>query len=197
MPLSPAGVGAVAGAAAPVVATGWLGAVALGALSNTVSFDVQIQRGYRLVRMPLDFRITVDINVPADRVWAVIRDVESWPEWTPTVKKIRWLDKGSLAVGSSALIWQPKLLPAKWKVTELDDSQRSFTWETRGPGMRLYARHWVEGAGNTSRATLSIQFSGPLGPLFARLTRKLNDRYLALEAKGLRERSEGISALKN
>jgi uncharacterized membrane protein len=145
--------------------------------------------------MPLDFRIAVDINAPPDRVWAVMRDVESWPEWTPTVKKIRRLDKGSLAVGSRALIWQPKLLPAKWRVTELDDSRKSFTWETRGPGMRLQARHWVEGAGNTSRATLSIQFSGLLGPLFARLTRNLNDRYLALEAKGLRERSERLTAL--
>jgi uncharacterized membrane protein len=143
--------------------------------------------------MPLDFRIAVDINTPPDRVWAVIRDVESWPEWTPTVKKIRRLDKGSLAVGSRAIIWQPKLLPAKWRVTELDDSRKLFTWETRGPGMRLQARHWVEGAGNTSRATLSIQFSGLLGPLFARLTRNLNDRYLALEAKGLRERSERLT----
>ena len=70
--------------------------------------------------MPLDFRIAVDINAPPDRVWAVMRDIESWPEWTPTVKKIRRLDKGSLAVGSRALIWQPKLLPAKWRVTELD-----------------------------------------------------------------------------
>jgi uncharacterized membrane protein len=142
--------------------------------------------------MPLDFRIAVDINAPPDRVWAVMRDVESWPEWTPTVKKIRRLDKGSLAVGSRVIIWQPKLLPAKWKVTELDDSRKSFTWETCGPGMRLKARHWVEAAGNTTRATLSIQFLGLLGPLFAWVTRKLNDRYLALEARGLRQRSEGL-----
>jgi len=145
--------------------------------------------------MQLDFKIAVDINAPVDQVWAAMRDVENWPEWTPTVKKIRRLDKGSLAVGSRALIWQPKLLPAKWRVTELDDSRRSFTWETRGPGMRLQARHCVEGAGNASRATLSLQFSGLLGPLFARLTRNLNNRYLALEAKGLRERSEGLTAL--
>ena len=44
-------------------------------------------------------------------------------------------------------------------------------------------------SGNGSRATLSIRFSGLLGPLFARLTRKLNERYLALEASGLKERS--------
>src|SRR5581483_2538897 len=139
----------------------------------------------------LDFRITVDINAPPDRVWAVMRDIERWPEWTPTVRKIRRLDNGSLAVGSRARIWQPKLPPAKWRVTELDDARRSFTWETRGPGMRLQARHWSEGTGNASRATLSIQFSGLLGPWFAHLTRNLNDRYLPLEARGLRERSEG------
>jgi hypothetical protein len=57
--------------------------------------------------------------------------------------------------------------------------------------MRLQARHSVEDNGRGSRATLSIQFSGFLGPLFASVTRKLNERYLALEAKGLKERSEG------
>jgi len=139
----------------------------------------------------LDFRIAVAIDAPPDRVWSVMRDVERWPDWTPTVRRIRRLDQGPLAVGSRIVVWQPKLPPAKWKVTELDDVRRSFTWETRSPGMRLQARHWVEETGNTSRATLSIRFSGPLGPLFARLTRNLNNRYLALEAKGLRECSEG------
>jgi uncharacterized protein YndB with AHSA1/START domain len=138
----------------------------------------------------LDFSIAVDIDAPPDRVWSVIRDIEKWPEWTPTVRKVRRLDEGPLAVGSRVVVWQPKLPPARWKVTELDDVRRSFTWGTWSPGMRLQARHWVEGAGNTSRATISIRFSGLLGPLFARLTRNLNDRYLALEAKGLREYSE-------
>lgn len=95
-----------------------------------------------------------------------------------------------LAVGSRAIIWQPKLLPAKWEITELKDQERMFTWVTRGPGMRLTARHWVDVTRDGSRATLSLHFSGPLGGLFARLTRKLNERYLALEAKGLKERSE-------
>src|SRR5450631_2280392 len=139
----------------------------------------------------LDFRIVVEIDAPPDRVWAVMRDVERWPEWTPTVTSIRRLDTGPLAEGSRVVIRQPSLPPAKWYVTALNDKERSFTWMTRGPGMRLHARHWVEDNGHGSCATLSIQFSGPLGPLFARLTRKLNDRYLALEAKGLRERSEG------
>jgi len=46
---------------------------------------------------------------------------------------------------------------------------------------------------NRSRATLSLEFSGPLGPLVARLTRGLNTRYLALEAQGLKKRAEADS----
>ena len=138
----------------------------------------------------LHFSIEVDIQAPADRVWSIMRDVERWPEWTPTVRKIRRLDRGPLAVGSRAIIHQPKLLPAKWKVTEIDERPLSFTWITRAPGMLLEGRHRVADHGDTSRAALSIQFSGLLGPFFARVTANINDRYLALEAAGLKQRSE-------
>jgi len=119
-----------------------------------------------------------------------MRDIERWPEWTPTVNKVRRIGGDPLSVGSRAVIWQPKLLPAKWEVIELSEEDRRFTWITWGPGMRLTARHSVEAKRDGSRATLSIQFSGPLGGFFAWLTRNLNERYLALEAAGLKERSE-------
>jgi uncharacterized membrane protein len=138
-----------------------------------------------------DFKIDVDINAPADRVWAVIRDIERWPEWTPTVTSIQKISSGPLAVGSRAVISQPKLLPATWEVTELEDDNRTFTWITRRPGMLLTGRHSVAITRDGSRATLSLQFSGPLGGLFARLTRSLSERYLALEAGGLKQRAEG------
>ena len=137
-----------------------------------------------------DFQISVEINAPPDVVWAVMRDVERWPEWTPTVTSVRLLDHGPLKIGTRALIRQPELPPAKWKVTELDEPGRRFTWVSRGPGVLVVARHWVEARGAGSFATLSLRFSGVLAGLFARLTRSLNNRYLALEAKGLKQRSE-------
>jgi hypothetical protein len=120
-----------------------------------------------------------------------MRDVERWPKWTPTVTSIVIIDSGPLAKGSRALVRQPKLPRARWQVTELEDANRTFTWVTRGPGMRLTARHWVTSTHDGSRATLSLQFSGPLGGFFAWLTQKLNQRYLALEAQGLKARVEG------
>jgi hypothetical protein len=132
---------------------------------------------------------TIDIQAASDRVWAALRDIECWPEWTPTVISVRPLDAGPLAVGNRAIVRQPKLFPARWQVTELEEG-RSFSWITRGPGILVTARHSIEDVASGSRATLSLDFSGPLGALFARLSRGLNARYLALEAQGLKKRAE-------
>jgi uncharacterized membrane protein len=139
-----------------------------------------------------DFHIKVEIDARAEVVWAVMRDVERWPEWTPTVTSVRLLDGGPLAVGSRAVIRQPKLPTAKWQVTELDNPGKSFTWVNRAPGVRVIAKHWVEDRGLASQATLSLRFEGALAGLMAVLTRGLNHRYLALEAEGLKGRSEAM-----
>ena len=131
------------------------------------------------------FSLSVEIQASSERVWEVLSNIECWPAWTPTVTSIQRVDRGPLVVGSQARIRQPKLPPAVWQITELDEG-RSFTWVTRSPGVRVTARHSVEASEGGSRATLSLQFSGLLGPLIARLTRGLNERYLALEARGLR-----------
>ena len=70
------------------------------------------------------------------------------------------------------------------------EPERSFTWTTGSLGVQVTARHAVEPAGHGSRATLSLQFGGLLGGLVARLTRGLNNRYLGIEADGLKRRSE-------
>ena len=129
---------------------------------------------------------TIEIETPPDRVWATMRDVERWSEWTPTIISIQPLDPGPLAVGTRVIIRQPKLLPARWRVTELQEG-RSFTWITRGPGILVTARHSIEHAAIGSRVTLSVDFSGPLGPLCALLTGGLTARYLSLEAQGFKK----------
>lgn len=137
------------------------------------------------------FSITVDIQASPERVWAVLCDIERWPEWTSSVTSIERLDAGPFAVGSRVRIHQPKLRPAEWQVTELDEGSSSFTWVTRSPGIQVAGGHLVEAVGAGSRATLSLQFSGLLGPLVARFYRRLNERYLATEANGLKACSEG------
>ena len=138
-----------------------------------------------------DFEIAVDIHAQPDRVWAILMDVERWPQWTPTVTSAERLDAGPLILGSRTHIGQPKLRPAVWQVTELDEASGIFTWTARSPGVLVTARHLVEATATGSRATLSVAFSGLLGPLMARLLRKLNQQYVTTEAQSLKKRCEG------
>lgn len=39
---------------------------------------------------------SADIPAPRDEVWEVLADVERWPEWTPTVRR---LEVGALTTG--------------------------------------------------------------------------------------------------
>ena len=139
----------------------------------------------------MDFSISIDINAAPEHVFAVMRDIERWPEWTPTVTSIERLDEGPLRPGSKARIRQPKLVPAVWVVTAMDEAGHSFIWRTTGPGVSVIAQHFVIAIPGGSRATLSLQFGGFLGGVVARLTSGLNNRYLNIEANGLKRRSEG------
>ena len=139
------------------------------------------------------FSITTEVDAPPEVVFAVLSEVERWPEWTPTVTRVERLDDATapLAVGSRLRIVQPKVPPADWTVTEIEPG-RGFRLVSRSPGATVEAHHWAEpaGAGNRSRVTLSVTFAGVLGRVVGWLMRGLNERYLAEEAAGLKRRSE-------
>ena len=105
----------------------------------------------------------IDVEAPVEQVWEVLREVERWPEWAPTVTSVRRLDDGPLAVGSRVRVEQPRIPPTEYVVTELEPS-RSFTWVATGPGVRTTARHLLEelGTGGT-RVTLAVEQAGPVG----------------------------------
>jgi Polyketide cyclase / dehydrase and lipid transport len=138
--------------------------------------------------MSKTYRTVIDIRAAPDRVLGILLDVERWPEWTSTMTSVRRLDTGPFRVGSRAKVLQPKLKPAVWRVTELDDHH--FTWTTSGPGIRMTARHDVEAASAGSRVTLSLELSGLLAWLAVRVAGELTERYIATEAEGLKQRSE-------
>ncbi|MEO8575621.1 MAG: SRPBCC family protein [Gemmatimonadales bacterium] len=139
--------------------------------------------------MQRDFSISVDISVPPERVWPVLSDVERWHEWTDSITSAEKLTPGPLAVGMKVKVRQPKLPSALWTVSELQPGQ-SFTWISTAPGILVTAKHSVVRAGKGSQASLSIHYGGLLGAGLARLTGGINDRYIAMEAAGLKHRSE-------
>lgn len=139
------------------------------------------------------FERSIEIAAPPDVVWGVMSDAERWHEWTPSVRSIRLLDSGPLRVGARALVRQPRFPTALWKVIAFDPG-RSFTWKSGLPAMWVFASHSVSPTASGTRVVLSLRYEGPIGKLLARLTRDITNRYLDLEATGLKRLSEQRAA---
>lgn len=135
---------------------------------------------------------TASLDTTADlgSAWDALTDVASWPRWTTSMTTVERLDEGPLRVGSRARVKQPGFPWLIWEVTELREGSE-FTWFTTVPGARTEGRHVVErNPDGTTRITLVIDQTGPLGVVFGKLTAAKTRRYLALEAAGLKAASE-------
>jgi uncharacterized membrane protein len=135
---------------------------------------------------------SVEIDAPASLVWEVFTDVERWPEWTASVTELVGLDGPEIAVGKRFRIKQPKLPPLVWRVTDLQPGA-SWTWAQRSAGGSTLAHHSVTPiAEGRTLVRQTLDQRGPIGALVGHLMRATTRRYLALEAQGLKARSEQL-----
>jgi hypothetical protein len=135
------------------------------------------------------FSTTIDIAATPQAVWAVMRDIERWSEWTASISSIERTDSGPLGVGSKARVKQPKLAPANFEIT-VWQPERGFDWVTSNFAVTAVGRHLIEPTTTGARVTLSVEFSGPLSRVVAWLYGGLTERYVRMEAEGLKARSE-------
>lgn len=135
---------------------------------------------------------SIEIDAPAQLVWEVFSDVEHWPDWTESVTSLVGHDGPDLAVGKRFSIKQPGMSKLVWRVIEID-SGSSWTWVQRSPGAHTSARHDVipQPDGRTL-VRQQLDQRGPLGAVVGRLMMNKTKRFLELEARGLKARSEQL-----
>ena len=133
---------------------------------------------------------SIEIDAPAGRVWDVFVDVEHWSTWTASINVARALDGPGIEVGKRFEIRQRRFPKLVWEVTDVEPG-RSWTWRQRSFGAETRATHEVV-AQDPDRTLVRqrIEQRGPLGVVGGLLTRRLTRRYLDLEARGLKARSE-------
>lgn len=124
-------------------------------------------------------------------VWSVLSDLERWPEWTPTVRRLEILEGRELGIGLRVRIEQPRLRPAVWAVTECTPLE-SFTWVSRFAELSITASHLVEPSESGSKITLVLRYGGVLRWPVARIAGGITARYLQAEATGLRAKAEAL-----
>ena len=95
-----------------------------------------------------------------------------------------------MAVGSRVRLQQPKLPEGTWDVTTWEPPT-FFEWTQKASGVTTVAGHRVEALGaDRARLTLTIDMRGLLIPILGRFYKGLTDRYLHLEAEGMKRAAE-------
>ena len=116
-------------------------------------------------------------------------DIERWHEWTASITRIERLDSGAIRVGSKARVKQPRLATAVFEVTAWTP-ERGFEWLATHPGVTALGGHIIEPVDDGARVTLSVEFNGPVAGLVSWCYGELTNRYLRMEAEGLKRRAE-------
>lgn len=133
--------------------------------------------------------LTTHVDAPAEDVWAVVADVERWPDLLDSMDAVRITSSGELGEGSTARVKQPGMPELTWTVTRWQPGQR-FDWQTRAAGTTTIGTHHVEADGSGSRLTLGLHQYGLLAPVLAVLSGRRTKRYVGMERDGLKRAAE-------
>jgi len=137
----------------------------------------------------MEYRVTAITGAPPAQVYRLFTDVQRWPELTKSIRSVRRLDQGPIRVGSEAVVRQPGLPQARWRVTELEPD-RSFVWETKNGGVTTVGDHRVEPDGPVSKITITLRTHGPLAGVIDLLMGRLARRHVDLELEGFRSAAD-------
>ncbi len=136
------------------------------------------------------FQTSIDIDASQQRVWDVLSDIEAWPRRIETVETVEILTKAPIATGSRVRLKQPKLPEGTWEVT-VWDAPSSFEWIQKKTGATSVAGHLVESLGEgRARLTLTLEMRGFLIAIIGRFYKDLTNRYMDLEAEGMKRAAE-------
>jgi uncharacterized membrane protein len=136
------------------------------------------------------FEQSVDIDASQQRVWDVLSDLEAWPQRIETVDVVELLTPAPASKGSRVRLKQPRLPEGTWEVTTWD-APSYFEWRQKSGGVTSVAGHRVEALEEgRSRLTLTLDMRGPLVAIVALFYRSLTNRYMTIEAQGMKRAAE-------
>ena len=110
------------------------------------------------------FESSIDINAPAEKVWALIDKLEEWPQWMPSIKKIERLSKEPLAVGSQLSVTaKVSRLTVKLLMTITEFvPERNAVMKGKALGTNLTRFYNLEPLNGKTKVTIGGEVSGVL-----------------------------------
>ena len=136
----------------------------------------------------MKFSASMEINATPEKAWPLINNVEEWPKWIPSLKKIEKVSEGSLGVGSRVLVVARSLITVNllMTITEFVPG-RSVVMEGKVLGVRMKRYYEMEPVNGRAKLTAGGEVSGLLAFLVRRGGQKLSEEIVQALKKKVEE----------
>jgi carbon monoxide dehydrogenase subunit G len=122
------------------------------------------------------FESSIEIDAPAEKVWALIDKLEEWPQWMPSIKKIERVSKGPLTAGSQLSVTAKVsglTVTLLMTITKFA-SERNVVMEGKALGTKLTRFYTLEPVNGKTNVTIGGDVSGALAWLACRGGQKVS-----------------------
>lgn len=137
---------------------------------------------------------SVAINAPAERVFEVLQQAESFAQFLPHVKQVQTLERTENSVLLEWEVVAPGVgMPVRWKSRHtIDAANHQVSMQPEGDSLVKLNGAWrvvPEGTGSTLAATLDYEANVP--PMFASLAQNAVNTIIQDWLNGFKQRAEG------
>jgi len=136
----------------------------------------------------MKFSASIEINATPEKAWALLNNVEEWPKWIPSLKKIEKVTKGPMDVGSRVLVVARSLITVNlWMtITEFVPGRR-VVMEGKVLGVKMTRYYELEPVNGRAKLTAGGEVSGLLAFLVRRGGQRLSEEIV----QALKKKVEG------
>lgn len=122
------------------------------------------------------FASSIVINAPPEKVFALVDNLEDWPRWIPSIKKIEKVSEGPLKEGSQIRVTAKSGVTIKFlmTITEFIPGQRGVM-QGRVLGTRMTRYYTFERIEQGTKLTAGGEVKGPLAFLVRRGGQRLSE----------------------
>ncbi len=122
--------------------------------------------------------ISVDGPAPLERVWECYTSPARWPDWAPQIRRVD-ATADPIAPDVRGTVHGPLLVRVPFRVLEVDDDERRWSWRVGFGPVGLRMTHGVDPSAAGSRAWVEIHAPSPLVLPYVPLARHALRRLVA------------------
>ncbi|MBM3156681.1 MAG: hypothetical protein FJ004_05290 [Chloroflexi bacterium] len=125
----------------------------------------------------MKFSASSEIDASPEKTWSLLKNIEEWPQWVPSLKKVEKVSGEPLGKGSQVRVVAKSLIKVNllMTVTEFAAGQR-VVMEGKVLGVRMTRYYTLESvAQNKAKLTAGGEVKGQLAFLVRRSGQKLSE----------------------